>query len=527
MRAVYAVSFSFPAGTSADDVLELAGGWFCRGQAPEEVRTSWEPGRRSFALPEPRHSLEIEVLPSDLGVLWHGAWRHPYADDQDLYVLSDVEIGVVGSSVTMYLVLRVGWARAKVAPPRFDMRAPRLAGSAVEHFDIRDGQHRLTAEPKILDAGSVPAFIESVLLDPARTRPVVFCADDPRLMRPNVDPRPLARQLAGLAHVYTSLYARPGWELERRLGRLGCRDGGVRIWWPGLTLDDDPYRHLLLTGHALRNWEGPDPAALILRRISTAAAMNAAPPSHAQLRRAGRLAQAAGASDTDAREMLAYALEDNERLSTDLRTSEDALEEMAVERDELQEKLHISTEQIERMQRSFAEALAATGSEAMSLSGAEEDEHDLELATVRDAVVAAAARCPHLAFADRAYESAEASPFECPEDVYDALLKLERLASQWARPGGIGGRNLGQLAAELGLDWKADVSQTAKNKHERHYTYTWDGDKRTMGPHVRLGSGSGAGRIARIYLDKYEPADPEQRRLIVAHVGRKLPDTTT
>jgi hypothetical protein len=527
VRAVYAVSFGFSAGTRADDVLELAGDWFCRGQAPEEVRTSWEQGRRSYALPEPNHSLEIEVLPSDMGVLWHGAWRHPYAGDSDLYVLSDVEIGVVDSSVTMYLVLRVGWARAKVAPPRFAMRAPRLAGTVVKRFDVRDGQHRLTAEPIILDAGSVPAFIESVLLDPMRTRPVVFCADDPRLMRPNVDPRVLAEQLAGLAQVYTSLYARPGWELERRLGRLACRDGGVRIWWPGLALSDDPYRHLLLTGPALRNWEGPDPASLIFRRISTAAAMNAAPPAHARLRRAGRLAQAAGATDTDAREMLAYALEDNERLGVDLRASEDALEEMALERDELQEKLRLSTQQIEQMQRSFAEALPFSGSGAVSPSGVDEDGHDLELPTVHDAVVAAATRCPHFAFTDRAYESADDSPFECPEDVYDALLKLERLASQWARPGGIGGQDLGQLAAELGLDWKADVSQTARNKHERHYTYTWDGEKRTMGPHVRLGSGSGAGRIARIYLDKFEPADPEQRRLIVAHVGRKLPDTTT
>ena len=48
-----------------------------------------------------------------------------------------------------------------------------------------------------------------------------------------------------------------------------------------------------------------------------------------------------------------------------------------------------------------------------------------------------------------------------------------------------------------------------------------------MGPHIRLGSGSGAGRIARIYLDKDEPDDPTARKLIVAHVGRKLPDTTT
>jgi hypothetical protein len=55
----------------------------------------------------------------------------------------------------------------------------------------------------------------------------------------------------------------------------------------------------------------------------------------------------------------------------------------------------------------------------------------------------------------------------------------------------------------------------------------WNGEKRWMGPHVRLGSGHGAGNIARIYLDKYEPDDPTERRLIVGHVGRKGEDSTT
>jgi hypothetical protein len=59
------------------------------------------------------------------------------------------------------------------------------------------------------------------------------------------------------------------------------------------------------------------------------------------------------------------------------------------------------------------------------------------------------------------------------------------------------------------------------------YTFMWGDERRTMGPHVRLGSGSGAGHIARIYLDKHEPDDATQRKLIVAHVGRKLPDSTT
>lgn len=91
------------------------------------------------------------------------------------------------------------------------------------------------------------------------------------------------------------------------------------------------------------------------------------------------------------------------------------------------------------------------------------------------------------AFADRAFRSADESPFENPDDILDALMKLERLALRWARPGGIGGMDMGQAAADLGLDWKAEVSEMAKTHHKRHYTFMWDDEKRTIGPHVRLG----------------------------------------
>jgi hypothetical protein len=269
MRAVYAVSFAFGEGTEANEVLACAGNWFCRGQAPDEVCTSWEPGRRSYPLPEDGHALEVEVLESEEGRLWHGAWRHPHADDPDLHLVSDVEVGVVGDAVSLSLVIRAVWARAKVAPPRFDMRASRLARTIVERFDVRDGDHTLNSRARVLDASAVPAFIDGLLLDRDRTRPVVLVADDPRRIGPNLDPAGPARELAGLAHVYTSLYGRPSWELGKRLGNLGCGHGAVRIWWPGLTLDADPYRHLLLTGHAVES-PGATTRRLGRRRVQRA-----------------------------------------------------------------------------------------------------------------------------------------------------------------------------------------------------------------------------------------------------------------
>jgi hypothetical protein len=532
VRAVYAVSFTLPEGTGPDEVLDCAGSWFCRGQAPAEVRTSWEVGRRSYPLPVEGHTLEVEVFESDEGRLWQGTWRHPHAQDSDLHLISDAEVGVTkAGTVTLSLVIRVVWARPKVAPPRFDMRAPRLARDVVERFEVSDGRHRLTSASQVLDAASVPAFIEDVLLDPERTRPVVFVSDDPRKMGPNIEPDGLARQLAGLAHVYTSLYGRPGWELERRLGPFGCRDGAVRVWWPGLApATDSPYGHMLLTGYALRRWQGPPADVLLFRRISTAAAMNAAPPSHPRLRRAGRLAQAASATDAELHNLLGDALDDNERLTDELKAEREQRDEreleLELEREELAERLRASEEEKELIRRSYAEALAAAGAEPPPAPAAEVEE-EREARSVREAVDVGVPQCPHLAFADSAFDSADHSPFKRPELVLDALQKLERLAALWARPGGIGGSDLGQMATELGLDWVGFVAPTTLTRYGRRYTFMWNGEKRTMGPHVRLGSGHGAGNIARIYLDRWEPDRAEDRRLVVAHVGRKLPDTTT
>lgn len=215
MRAVYAVSFALPSGSDPDEALSIACGWFCRGQAPGEC-ASWEVGRRSYPLPDDEHTLEIDALASEEGRLWQGTWRHPYADDPDLHLISDVEIGVTADQeVTFSLVIRVVWARSKVAPPRFDLRAPRIVRTIVERFDVGDAGRRLTRAASVLDASAVPEFIDTLLLSPARTRPVIFVSDDPKGMGPNLDPNALASQLAGLAHVYTSMYGRPGWELTQ------------------------------------------------------------------------------------------------------------------------------------------------------------------------------------------------------------------------------------------------------------------------------------------------------------------------
>ena len=157
---------------------------------------------------------------------------------------------------------------------------------------------------------------------------------------------------------------------------------------------------------------------------------------------------------------------------------------------------------------------------------AEPAEEDGELGNVLEAVERAARDAEHLMFAQSAFESAGESPFRHPTRVYDALMRLDELAGLYARPEGFG-QSLGQAANELGLNWRGDVSELARGRWPEHYRFSHDGHDLWMGPHVALGSGSGANNIARIYLHVSDGDDGLPRGLIVASVGRKKPDTTT
>jgi hypothetical protein len=167
---------------------------------------------------------------------------------------------------------------------------------------------------------------------------------------------------------------------------------------------------------------------------------------------------------------------------------------------------------------------AAGGPEANGAGTAAEDVG--APASVEEAVRRAADEARHLKFTEAAYETAADSPYRRPADVLDTLLRLDELAGLYADPEGFG-RSLGQAAEDLGLTWRQNVSELARSRKPHAYTITHDGERMELGPHVAIGSGSGAGFIARIYLHVADGSGDVPRGLYVGHVGRHLPDTTT
>ncbi len=195
-------------------------------------------------------------------------------------------------------------------------------------------------------------------------------------------------------------------------------------------------------------------------------------------------------------------------------------------RDELHERVERLRAEREQDRRTIAELtrlLATVDAEPDGVPAPAEPEQPP--ATVLEAVERAAAQAEHLRFAPRAFETAAESPFRRPALVLRTLRSLDDIAGRFAA--GDMGMSIGQAAAQLGItQWRSDVAESTRKRYEDEYTFTLDGRKLWVGPHIGLGSGSGAQFIARIYLHISDGGEVP-RGITVAVVGRHLPDSTT
>ncbi len=237
--------------------------------------------------------------------------------------------------------------------------------------------------------------------------------------------------------------------------------------------------------------------------------------------------RAAAAAVADAPPAENELLEEMERTLTDAAATQQA-------RDELHDRMERLRAEREQDRRTIAEltqllARVDTGAEDAAAS-TESTEPEAPPATVLEAVERAAAESGHLRFAPKAFETAAESPFRRPGLVLRMLRGLDTLAARYEA--GDMGKSLSQLAAEHGItQWKGDIAETTRKRYEDDYSFYLDGPgspKLWVGPHIGLGSGSGAQFIARIYLHVSDGSDPDvPRGIVVAVVGRHLPDTTT
>lgn len=431
---------------------------------------------------------EVEwSFPGEKGLIWRNLVRAAELDDR-CAVEHRVEI-----ASTEYLV----------SPAGYSVGAPTVVRALCQQ-EVVVGDMRVRATVYPLREDGVDQFV--ALLEAGQRRlPIVLLTPFANGELGDLDARALADHLAGVAIVTEADTPDTTRALSERLDRLGCYDGAVRVYWPGFRQSDDLRRHPLMLGSRVAIL-GPSRAArMVERSIFSVAAFRFAPDprisaiiarSEAAVR-AERAQDAVGQGDTTWEK---YALEMSEKLDSAL--------------------ADIETLKAEN------ENLRANQSVLFAFSEPTEDEEDGEAPTERaptsvcEAVDFAEKDCPHLLFLDSSRSSAEASPFKRPQEVYEALLIMNKVAGVWAK--NRGGGDLRQMLKEAGLGKRISnfVSQTSKGKWREDYTFTYRDKPSLFEWHVTLGAGA-ADTCASIHF----LPDPELGKLVIAHVGRHLTNT--
>lgn len=146
---------------------------------------------------------------------------------------------------------------------------PRLLGDWVEALDLQDAGLAVQGAPReVVDRWQLDALCQH-LLSNERKLPVIALVNRPQTHYYGVDPKGLAENLRGLAHVVCIAQHLEA-EVESRLGReLVVEQGAARIYTSGFSPDADRRAHPLIRDASPRGGQRQaDPGAFrrLLRR---------------------------------------------------------------------------------------------------------------------------------------------------------------------------------------------------------------------------------------------------------------------
>jgi len=527
MRDVYAVRY----GLTAPRAFELAqtqiADWCLRDyQLTERPNVS---DRVALEL-GPTDAMEWSSLESSAtgARAWNLLWRHRDHEDPSLGWRVLVQLTEVSSKCSFTLRLSQESLELKVRPAIEVPGRPRIVRDLARGLGGEaDGRPVNGACPKVLsdDIGSLTAL----LLDQSRRLPVVVTSLAGATLQPACDPADLADQLIGIAHVFSLATVPASFDLTYALGRsLSVFDGAIRIYWPGLTPESDPFFHRLWlagtvealdrrlvskSGHPigfsqhLRGLIGdvaalrvpPDPLVGTLLRESEERARE-----EERARRERLIAEA-----TNANAMFQGFSDEFDAQTARIHDLEKRIDEIDQENDSLKR----DNEQLRNNWSAFQAAIAdepCADEEAESPPG-----------SIPEALERLAAGFPEaIVVLEAAKESAADTRYGLIPQAYDLLMSVGRVAQRW-RDGTLN-KNFDAAFEEDGLDYQR-VSGITQGRYPEEYERTYGGERVKLGPHVGRGRGGSTDTIFRVYWF----LDERERRFVIGHVGRHLTDSTT
>ena len=358
---------------------------------------------------------------------------------------------------------------------------------------ITDSVHLANTE---LDGQNIAAFIDA----PSRRLPVIVEIGD--YERQSRDLFTIgAGPLVGLAHIFhiSSAEALRGFESLSRYSLVG--PGCVIVQWAGKTEPEIVHIRELPSSSVSREFDR------IVRLILDTAARSIASPRVPPPPR----------TEYDIIDPLSRSLSDGGGFNEDqairieqLEASVNELEASMADADRLMAELR---DQLEKKGGQVDELILRNVSLEIQ---AGQTPKVLAVPSMTEALRLAKENCPFLVFHERAIESGSGLEGPEPVSVLQDLVRLNEVARAWMS-GEISGTSIKLACRQMGLDFVASISDTARQKYEEDYLIEWRGRAVRAEAHLRRGRKTHLVRIHVFF-------DDETQQVVVAYIGRHLRD---
>ncbi len=439
-------------------------------------------------------------------------WQYPADGDRSALWTSRATIAADAEGADLSLSLSIASVEFVARPFRFDVYVPRLIREIAQSGRAQLGGRALAARPRTVSVGNVVKFVEEDLKSPLRRLPLLLVAKTALDDRLPVDVTELAKELCGLAEVWVLSDRWTAYALSDAVGsRLSCFDGGIRTYWPGFDITDDPFSHPLITSRRQTEIEGTGTSVgrHLVRHLAPVGALRLADSPRAAAVRA-QMAEVRRA-EAKAAIKAGLALGEVDKL-------ESQLLEAWEERDEERKRANELQEQLDAVRQNFA-LVSTTVSDVESGDGATE-EPLADVVSVATALGRGERDFPILRVWRSAQTSAVASRYAHPDKVYRALEAIADVAAQvcdqqrTTMPLG----NLEDLFAARGFGYAASDSQTTITKYGKDRTFTEEGNRLLFERHLTLGGGD-----RQNCLQIYFELDVKTGRADIGYCGVHLP----
>lgn len=386
--------------------------------------------------------------------------------------------------VTVRIRIRAS-AGGLVAPIEYEFGTPAIVRTLLRELDIYDGVTPCHADPSLDIGPSDITDLVELLKSPDRRLPVVVVSRRSSSGDMLVDTRELVRELAGTAHVRVLSSAHASWTLTEILGQpLSVFDGALRVYFPGFTTADDPYRHRLTfpdrisertVGH-LRSWMGTLSAAAIPEH-----------PAYVRRRSDRRERVRAAVEQADVAELqdwIEVLEEDNAELDT-------SVEEQKQLVASVESELSTARAEAQQLKRQFEQMERARAARSGSIS------RDAEPSTVAEAV--------------DVLEELGGTTWYAPRVILShAALTAARSFAGYHHPGEL--LRAGHAVLEAGAAYH---DNTLGEPPKEFFNRRGFGYGAQPSPHLKVDEATSPDQCLRIYWDN----DPEMRTWTITHIG--------